>query len=230
MPRLVDETYKTLGHPEAAHALVLMEELGLFDLVLPILAAHLHAGAAPRSPSSRPVRNLAALGRAIAAGTLARSLDRAGRADARPLQAWDRRTRRVASTSWRSCDARGFARGDTEQMRLMLEALPHLATPTRRTRRLIQRPYFADARMFFEMTAPAYSAIPRCSRASSPTPTLARKPSDERRRVEPPRDPDGSPGAPAADGSAGVAGAAAARAGGAAAAGPRRIRTTPRTT
>ena len=53
--------------------------------------------------------------------------------------------------------ARGFARGDTEQMRLLLEAFQNLAAPTRRTRRLMRRPYFPDARMFFEMTAPTYS-------------------------------------------------------------------------
>ena len=53
--------------------------------------------------------------------------------------------------------ARGFARGDTEQMRLILEAFANLAAPTRRTRRLMRRPYFPDARLFFEMMAPTYS-------------------------------------------------------------------------
>jgi len=53
--------------------------------------------------------------------------------------------------------ARGFARGDTEQMRLILEAFENLASPTRRTRRLMRRPYFPDARLFFEITAPTYS-------------------------------------------------------------------------
>ena len=56
--------------------------------------------------------------------------------------------------------ARGFARGDTEQMRLILEAFANLAAPTRRTRRLMRRPYFPDARMFFEMMAPTYSIDP----------------------------------------------------------------------
>jgi hypothetical protein len=42
-------------------------------------------------------------------------------------------------------------------MRLILEAFENLATPTRRTRRLMRRPYFPDARLFFEMTAPTYS-------------------------------------------------------------------------
>src|ERR1700688_3166027 len=43
VPRLVEETYKTLGQPAAAHALVLMEELGLLEHVIPILAKHLKA-------------------------------------------------------------------------------------------------------------------------------------------------------------------------------------------
>jgi hypothetical protein len=51
--------------------------------------------------------------------------------------------------------AHGFARGDTEHMRLILEAFENLASPTRRTRRLMRRPYFPDARLFFEMTAPS---------------------------------------------------------------------------
>ena len=42
-------------------------------------------------------------------------------------------------------------------MRLILEAFQNLAAPTRRTRRLMRRPYYPDARMFFEMTAPTYS-------------------------------------------------------------------------
>jgi hypothetical protein len=51
---------------------------------------------------------------------------------------------------------RGFARGDTERMRLVTDAFEHLATPSRRTRRLMRRPYFAHARRFFEMVAPSY--------------------------------------------------------------------------
>ena len=115
-------------------------------------------------------------------------------------------------------------------MRLVLEALPHLVTPSRRTRRLIQRPYFDEARKVFEITAPAGGGDPEmlASFLRDPEAWLESR-SDERRRVEPPREPDGSPGVAAADGGAGVAGAAAARADGAAAAGPRRIRSTPRT-
>ena len=67
VPRLVDETYKTLGQPEAAHALVLMEELGLLEHVIPILATHLKSRGATLAEQPA-VRNMAALGRAIGSG------------------------------------------------------------------------------------------------------------------------------------------------------------------
>ncbi len=155
VPRLVDETYKTLGQPEAAHALVLMEELGLLEYVIPILAAHLKSRGATLAEQPA-VRNMAALGRAIASGF---SPDHSIVLAALMLDFYrdlrsggDRRVDLLGSLR-----ARGFARGDTEQMRLILEAFQNLAAPTRRTRRLMRRPYFPDARMFFEMTAPTYS-------------------------------------------------------------------------
>ena len=160
VPRLVDETYKTLGQPEAAHALVLTEELGLLEYLIPILSAHLKSrgGTLAEQPA---VRNMAALGRAIASGfapehsiVLAalmldfyRAGDRGG--------GEHRRADLLGALR-----ARGFARGDTEQMRLILDSFENLASPTRRTRRLMRRPYFPDARMFFEMTAPTYSIDP----------------------------------------------------------------------
>lgn len=159
VPRLVEETYKTLGQPEAAHALVLMEELGLLEYVIPILSAHLKSRGAMLAEQPT-VRNMAALGRAVASGfapdhsivLAALMLDFYRDERRRPSE------RRVDLLG--KLRARGFARGDTEQMRLILEAFGNLAAPTRRTRRLIRRPYFPDARMFFEMTAPTYSIDP----------------------------------------------------------------------
>ncbi len=155
VPRLVEETYKTLGQPEAAHAIVLMEELGLLEYVIPILSAHLKSRGATLAEQPA-VRNMAALGRAIASGF---SPDHSIVLAALMLDFYrdlrsggDRRVDLLGSLR-----ARGFARGDTEQMRLILEAFQNLAAPTRRTRRLMRRPYFPDARMFFEMTAPTYS-------------------------------------------------------------------------
>jgi len=163
VPRLVEETFKTLGQPEAAHALVLMEELGLLEYVIPILSAHLKARGATLAEQPA-VRNMAALGRAIGSGfapdhsivlaalmlDLYRDGARVSGGDAR-VSGGDR------VDLLGELRARGFARGDTEQMRLILEAFQNLAAPTRRTRRLMRRPYYPDARMFFEMTAPTYS-------------------------------------------------------------------------
>jgi len=155
VPRLVEETYRTLGQAEAARALVLMEQLGLLEQVLPFLSAHLkaHAGDLESAPA---VRNLAALGRSIGGGLAAGHplilaamfldfcLTGAARAAGGGF---------ALVTELR---ARGFARGDTEHMRLLIEAFDHLAAPSRRTRRLMRRPYFGEARRFFEMMAPTY--------------------------------------------------------------------------
>ncbi len=152
VPRLVDETYKTLGQPEAAHALVLMEELGLLEHVIPILAAHLKSRGATLAEQPA-VRNMAALGHAIGNGF---SPDHSIVLAALMLDLYRDEHRRERGDPRRvdilgELRARGFARGDTEQMRLILEAFANLAAPTRRTRRLMRRPYFPDARMFFEM-------------------------------------------------------------------------------
>jgi poly(A) polymerase len=162
VPRLVEETFKTLGQPEAAHALVLMEELGLLEYVIPILSAHLKARGATLAEQPA-VRNMAALGRAIGSGfapdhsiVLAALMLDLYREGAR-LSGGDARGGGDRVNLLGELRARGFARGDTEQMRLILEAFQNLAAPTRRTRRLMRRPYYPDARMFFEMTAPTYS-------------------------------------------------------------------------
>ncbi len=196
VPRLVEETYKTVGQPEAAHALVLMEELGLLEYVIPPLAAHLKSRGATLAEQPA-VRNMAALGRAIGSGY---APDHAIVLAALMLDYY-----RDAGSSDRRVDllgqlrARGFARGDTEQMRLILESFANLASPTRRTRRLMRRPYFPDARMFFEMTAPTYSidptrtlrfladpdafsASPAPASAPSPTSGVAQPVGDHRRR------------------------------------------------
>src|SRR6202035_1068316 len=196
VPRLVDETYKTLGQPEAAHALVLMEEMGLLAHVIPVLAIHLKSRGATLAEQPA-VRNMAALGRAIGSGF---SPDHAIVLAALMLDLYRDEHRRERGDPRRvdilgELRARGFARGDTEQMRLLLEAFQNLAAPTRRTRRLMRRPYFPDARMFFEMTAPTYSidstrtirflADPDACTASETapsTPNGAQPPAGNRRR------------------------------------------------
>jgi poly(A) polymerase len=155
-PRLVEETYKTLAQPEAAHALVLMEELGLLEAVMPILSAHLKSRAGTLAEQA-VVRNMAAMGLAIAGGY---APEHPIVLSALMLDLYRDQHRRPGAKRidlLGELRAHGFARGDTEQMRLILEAFENLATPTRRTRRLMRRPYFPDARLFFEMTAPTYS-------------------------------------------------------------------------
>jgi poly(A) polymerase len=153
VPRLVEETFRTLGQPEAAPAIALMEQLGLLELLLPFLSAHLklHAGPPEQAPT---VRNMAALGRAIYGGLAPdHAIVLAAMFVDFVNESPSGRDRFDLLGELRAC---GFARGDTERMRLLIEAFAHLAVPSRRTRRLMRRPYFATARRFFEMIAPTY--------------------------------------------------------------------------
>ncbi|HVN63651.1 MAG TPA: polynucleotide adenylyltransferase PcnB [Candidatus Binataceae bacterium] len=152
VPRLVEETYRTVAQPEAARAIVLMEELGLLEAVLPFLSEHLKGCGIPLS-GQPAVRNMAALGRRIADGY---APEHAIVLAALMLDLW-----RAAAGSGRTdlmaaLRSRGFARGDTERMRLILDAFELLAAPSRRTRRLMRRPYFGEAQQFFEMLAASY--------------------------------------------------------------------------
>lgn len=156
VPRLVEETYRTIGQSGAARALLLMEELGLLEQLMPWLAAHLKAGVGPLTEAPT-VRNLAALGEAISNGAAcghdlvlaAMFLDMwlAGvpvQNGVEPLDLIGELRRR------------GFARVDTERMRLILETLPYLMKLSRRTARMLRRPHFQSAHRLFEMTAPVY--------------------------------------------------------------------------
>ncbi len=157
VPRVVEEIYRALGIAAAARAFELMHELVLLDLLLPPLARFLRAGDGPVLESATG-RNLAAMGRRISAGMepshslvlacLFADLCMRGMPHGEPLDL-------LAELR-----LRGFARGDTERMRLVLEALPHLLAPSRRTRRLIHRPYFDEARAVFEIVAPACGGDP----------------------------------------------------------------------
>ena len=51
---------------------------------------------------------------------------------------------------------RGFSRADTDHMRLLLEAATHMRLRTRLARRIVRRPYYGQARQFFELIAPTY--------------------------------------------------------------------------
>ncbi len=162
VPRLVEEIFRTLSSSNAEQALILMEELGLLEVVLPQLSAHMRSRPAPLE-ATRTVRNLAALSRhntdrnplshalTLAALFLDQEMERKQRAEGR-------RDGEVGLID--DLRARGFARGDTEHMRLLIEAFPRMLEPGRKTRSLIRRPYFAQARMLYELAAPHYTEDP----------------------------------------------------------------------
>jgi len=155
MPRLVEETYRTLGQAEAGRATSLMEQLGLIEPMLPFLSKHLKATAVEEE-SPKSLAHMHALGRLIEEGFMA---DHAFVLAAMFIDLIRMRRERVAADKFdllAELRMRGFARGDTERMRLLTDAFDHLALPSRRTRRLTRRPYFADARRFFQMVAPSY--------------------------------------------------------------------------
>jgi poly(A) polymerase len=190
VPRLVEEIYRALGTPAAARAFELMHELALFDLLLAPLARFLRAGEGPLLESATG-RNLAAMGGRIAAGIEpAHSLVLACLFADLCMRGMPGGESLDLLTELR---LRGFARGDTERMRLVLEALPHLVSPSRRTRRLIQRPYFAEARALFEIVAPTLGGDPEvlASFLGDPEAWLQGR-AAEQRRVEP-REPGSGP-------------------------------------
>jgi poly(A) polymerase len=156
IPRVVEETYRTIGQAGAARAVLLMEQLGLLEQLMPWLSAHLKAGTQPLAEAFT-IRNLAALGEAISAGvTCGRDLVLA----ATFLDQW------LAGVPVQDSAARldlvgelkrrGFPGADAEGMRLILDAYPRLMKPSHATRRLMRRPYFETARRLCEMTAAVY--------------------------------------------------------------------------
>jgi poly(A) polymerase len=150
VPRVVEEIYRAIGIAAAARAFELMREFALFDLLLPVLAKWLRAGHAfaLEAPTGR---NVAEMGRRIDAGVEpVHSLVLACLFADLWLNGLSRSERIDLTNELRR---RGFARGDVERMRLVLDALPYLDSPSRRTRRLAQRPYFNEARTVFEIVA-----------------------------------------------------------------------------
>jgi hypothetical protein len=161
MPRLVEEIFRTLSFKGAERALFLMEQLGLLEVLLPKLSAHLReradlAGAALESTPT--ARNLAALGNVIEAG------DEPPRPLILACLFADFHHVTVASAGEAGrlilvdfLRERGFSRADTDHMRLLLEAAAHMRMRTRLARRIVRRPYYSQARQFFELIAPTYN-------------------------------------------------------------------------
>jgi len=155
--RLAEETFRTLGMNGAARAFNLMHRLGRLPVMLPYIGDHLDRAEAAENIE----RNMAAVERELAPGGVA---DRAIVLAALFLDHYvndrdlrDPATIRDLLTALRG---RGFARADTERMRLILEAWPHLIEPNRRTFRLARRSFFAEARAFYELLASNYGAEP----------------------------------------------------------------------
>ena len=155
MPRLVEETYRTLGQGAAGRAACLMEELGLLEPLLPFLSQHLKASSGSGAQPST-ISHMIALGQLIDEGFAADHAFVLGAMFFDFMRARRLCAERNDFDLLSELRLRGFARGDTERMRLVTDAFEHLAAPSRRTRRLMQRPYFAHARRFFEMVAPSY--------------------------------------------------------------------------
>lgn len=156
VPRLVEETFRTLGVGSGADALMLLEQLGLLDALLPAISEHLKASQTGLA-ETLTVRTLAGLGEIIAKGN---EPSRAFLLSCLYADVYLRPIRKGAPPHrFDLVDAlrgRGFSRADTEHMRLLLEALPHMLRPSRLTRRLSKRPYFAEARELLELIAPIH--------------------------------------------------------------------------
>jgi len=160
VPRLVEETFRTLTLSNAARAVTLLERFGLLEIILPVLSLRLESCGGDIE-SSPVVRNLTMLGKAIAAGV---EPSRAAVlatvfADLHLSAPRDTAQAKLAGLV-DELRLRGFSRADTEHMRLMLHALGHMLAPSRITRRLARRPYFHETRQLYDWIAPAYGADP----------------------------------------------------------------------
>jgi poly(A) polymerase len=156
-PRMVEEIFRTIGTHGAARALVLMEELGLLQVLLEPLSAHLRScvQAHEEFEQAPTVRHLAALGNTIGLeGEQPRPMVLACLfADLYLARARESDPERRSEVI-RNLQSRGFARGECEQMRLLLDALVHMTGLTRHVRRIARRPYYSDARRLLEFVAP----------------------------------------------------------------------------
>ena len=161
VPRLVEEIFRTLSFKGAERALFLMEQLGLLEVLLPKLSEHLRGRtevADDGLENTPTARNLAALGNLIENG------DEPPRPLILACLFADVHHVAIASAGEAKrlmlvefLRERGFSRADTDHMRLLLEAATHMRMRTRVARRIVRRPYYEQARQFFELIAPTYS-------------------------------------------------------------------------
>ncbi len=179
-PRLIEEIFRTFCAAPPAKALILMEELGLLDVVLPDLSKHLRAGGIPL-PQSATVRNLAALEQAMGGGYEAsRAFTLACLFTDLHLSLQKQSPQSPRTELHQELRARGFPRGETERMRLLLNALSRLMNPGRRLRGMDRRPYFAEAKALHDLLAAGYPAP--TANGEEPRKRRRRRPSRRRRR------------------------------------------------
>jgi len=180
-PRLIEEIFRTFSAAPPARALILMEEMGLLDVALPLLSEHLRAGEVPLEDSAT-VRNLAALERAMSGGYEAsRAFTLACLFTDLHLSLQRQPQQSPGTQLHEELRTRGFPRGETERMRLLLSAFSRLANPARRLRGMNRRPYFAEAKALHELLGAAYPA-PAPTAASGEAPRRRRRRSSRRRR------------------------------------------------
>jgi poly(A) polymerase len=152
--RLAEEIYRTIGCAGGAASLALMEELGLLEVLLPMLSFHLRhsLGSTASAPT---LRNLTALMSEAGGTELSHAFILAALfADLHLTNL--RRCEKIELPLVNALRQRGFSRADTEHMRLLLDAIPHFLAPSRMARRLARRPYFAEAMRLYRIIAPTY--------------------------------------------------------------------------
>jgi hypothetical protein len=136
-----------------------MERLGLLNATLPMLSGHLkaHGHGVESAPT---VQTMATLGRMIGDGFEPSHSFLLACLFADSYLAQNRVAPTAGFDLCQELRTRGFSRADTEQMRLLLDALGHMLKPSRITRRIARRPYFPLARRLFEAIAPIMSSAP----------------------------------------------------------------------
>jgi poly(A) polymerase len=183
-PRLIEEIFRTFSAAPPARALVLMEELGLLDVAMPFLSEHLRGGDLPLEESAT-VRNLAALEHAMSGGfEPSRAFTLASLFTDLHLSLQQLAPQSPRVELHEELRARGFPRGETERMRLLLNALSRLMNPTARLRGMHRRPYFIEAKALHDLLASGYAA-PTTSNGAEPRKRRRRRPSRRRRRHAP---------------------------------------------
>jgi poly(A) polymerase len=181
-PRLIEEIFRTFSAAPPARALVLMEQLGLLEVVLPFLSEHMRAGD-PALEESATVRNLALLERAMAGGLEpSRAFTLACLFTDLHLHLQKLAPQAPRLELLEEMRTRGFPRGETERMRLLLSAFSRLMKPNGRLRGMHRRPYFAEAKALHELLAVHYSAAPENGNGAQPQRKRRRRRSSRRRR------------------------------------------------